>query len=308
MSRRRRAWLAAPVAALLLVSACSAGGDDEADDATTTTAAEGGGGGGEETTTTEAEEETTTTAEVSDDPDQALADAVDATLAAESFVVDSEANLQVGDQEFQITSQGGIDYSGPVADVAIGIDQDGQSGGLEVRSDATNVWVRAEGSAAASFDIPEETPWVEGEASRLTESENFDQADLIGVLLALRAAEGTEAGDTEEIDGVEATQYTTTVDYDAAVEAAGEDADAFENALSLTADGPVSLAIQAWVGDDGIVRRFELEIDAGSAPLGGDYRVELSGVGEEVEAPEPPDDAEVLRGPEAEELLDQLIS
>lgn len=128
--------------------------------------------------------------------------------------------------------------------------------------------------------LPEDVTWVEGDADRLLESETFDQTGLLGVLLALRAAEGTEQAGTVEVDGVEAAEYRTTVDYDEAVGAAGEDADAFEAALSFTAPGSIDLVIDVAVGSDGIIRSFSLEIEASTPQIAGDYTLEITDVGE----------------------------
>jgi hypothetical protein len=293
--RRRTAHLA--LATALVLSACSAGSDSE-----------GGGDKGQGgTTTTEAANDTTTTvAEPADDPDQAVIDAVDATLAVESFRVESDAQLEVGAQEFRLTSSGFVDYADLLADMEITVTGNDQDAAIALLADGTNLWVRADGGA--SVEIPDGKTWLEGEATLLEQSDNFAQVDLIGVLVALRAAAGTEVGDTEEIGGVETTSYLATIDYQDAVDAAGDDAEAFQSALSLSSEEPVALDVQVWIGDDGIIRRFHLEVDAGGAPLGGTYEVELSEVGEEPEAPEAPDAADVLSGPEAEELLSQLIS
>lgn len=301
---RRHAWLAA--AALLLVPACSAdGGGSEGGGGN-------GGGGGTQTTTTTSETtggggETTTTVETSEDPDQAVSDAVDATLATESFTVSSEANLQIAGQDLKLTSDGSIDYAGLVADATIGIDADGKAFEVGIRSDGTMLWVRAEGDDAP-FAVPGGKTWVEGKSSRLEQSDGFAQVDLIGVIVALRAADGTKAGDTEEIDGVSSQQYTTSIDYDEAVAAAGPDEAKFRTALSLESEDPVALDIEVWVGDDGVIRRFQLDIDAGQAPLGGDYRIDLTDVGADVEVPEAPPSEDVLSGAEAEDLLDQIFA
>lgn len=299
---RRRALLAA-AALTLLVPACSADGSDAGSDGPTPTT-EGG-----DTPTTEGGETPTTETEPEPDPDadadDVLIDAVDTTLGTDSFQVDSTAELQVAAQEFGLRSSGQVDYENLVADVELAVEGEGQDADIALRADGTNLWIRAGGNTGV--ELPDGKTWVEGEASRLTDSDNFEPSDLIGVILALRASDGAEAGDTEEIDGVEATSYTVTIDYDEAVEAAGDDAEAFQSALSLTSPDPVALEIEAWVGDDGVIRRFSLEVDAGAAALGGSYEVELSEIGAEVDAPEPPDAAETVTGPEAESILDELV-
>lgn len=301
---RPRPWLLAAV--LLLVPACSAGGGGSDSEG-----GGGGGGGGGQTTTTESgggDTSTTEAQEPSGDADQILADAVDATLGSSSFSVESEANLTVGVQEFRLSTAGAIDYENFVADATIGIEQSGSATEIQLLADGDQLWVRADEIEGITLPDPKKV-WVQGDAALLGESGNFRPADLIGVILALRGAEGAEAGETEEIGGAEATKYTFTIEYDDAVEAAGEDAEDFESALSLTSDGPIELAIEAWIGDDdGVVRRFVLEADAGSVPLGADYVVELDDVGDEVEAPDAPEAATVLTGAKADELLEQIFS
>lgn len=290
MSTRTRSTPIASIAitASLLVAACGVSGSAEQSEAPPT----------EESTTT-------TTAIVDEDPDQALADAVDATLAATAFTIDTEANLVITGQDVQLTAQGPLDYEGPGASVIISVEAPTGDGEIEIRSDGEKVWVRPEGSS--DVGLPDDITWVEGDASRLFESETFEPTGLLGVLIALRAAEDTERLDTVEVDDVEATTYRTTVDYDEAVEAAGDDAEAFEAALSLTAPGSIDLLIDVTVGADGIIRTFSLDIDASTPQIDGDYQVEITDVGEPATAEAPPED-ETLTGPEAEDLLDDLLT
>ncbi|QXC61802.1 hypothetical protein KSP35_02895 [Aquihabitans sp. G128] len=299
----RRPVAVVALAALLSVTACSTsgGGSDAGGDGgkTTTTADDG------KTTTTEGD--TSTTIAPDDDPDQAVADAVNATLDNPRFSVQSEANLTVGAQKFQLTTDGSIDYEGLVADAEITIDGGkGQQGQLKLLADGEKLWINAEGDVGVT--IPDGKSWVEGDADLLTSSDNFAPVDLIGVIVALRGADGTKAEGTKEIDGVETQQYSTTLTYDEAVEGAGADAEAFKSALSLTSEKPVDLNIDVWVGDDGIIRTFQLEVDAPSGvPLGGDYTVELTDVGDDVEVPDAPEASKVLTGAKADALLDKLM-
>lgn len=292
MTRRRTCLLAA---ALLLVSACSASGSDSEG------GSGGGGGGGGGSTTTEADAP-------DGDPDQIVADAADATLAASSFTVESEANLTVGPQRFRLATEGSLDYENLVADATIGIEQAGSATEVSLLADGETLWVKADEIEGVTLPDPEKV-WIEGEATLLDESGSFRPVDLIGVILALRGADGAEAGESEEIDGVSTTKYTFSLDYDEAVEAAGEDEEAFTSALSLRSEDPIELTIDAWIGDDdGILRRFALETDAGSAPLGADYAIELADVGDDVEAPDAPESATILRGEQAADLLEQIFS
>ncbi|CAN5819528.1 hypothetical protein BH23ACT2_BH23ACT2_04470 [soil metagenome] len=287
---RRHPFLAFVSALALLVASC--GVDDSP-------SSDGNGNGG--TTTTSP----TTIAEPPEDPDQFVMDAGEATLMAESFSVESEANLEVAGQQLQLGSSGSVDYAGLLADVDIFVDQQGDLNEVGIRSDGTTLWVRAEGSGAPEF--PDGRTWVEGDTSRIEEGETFGPAGLIGVLLAMRGAEGTEVSDGEELDGVDTRQYAFTITYAEATEAAGDMAEEFGTSLSLTGADDADLNIDVWIGDDGLVRRFELVIDAGGTMISGDYVVELIDVNQEIDTPDAPDEDEVLTGPEAEGILDQLL-
>lgn len=289
----RRSALALVSALALLIAACGVDGSSDSGGS-----GNGNGNGGDDPITT-------TIAEPPEDPDQFVMDAGNATLDATSFSVEGEANLQVVGQMLQLTSSGSVDYENLVADVEITVDEQGSLSEVGVRADGTVVWVRSEGSAAP--EIPDDKTWVEGESSRIAAEESFGPAGLIGVLLAMRGADGTEVTDGEELDGVDTRRYTFTITYAEAVEAAADLAEEFQTSLSLTGADDADLDIEVWIGDDGLVRRFELVIDAGATPISGDYVVELTDVNQDIDAPDAPDEDDVLTGPEAEEILDQLL-
>lgn len=289
----RRLGLLTPIICLLLLAGCGIANGSDADQ--TTTAPTGTAA------------ETTTTLEQSSDPDQAVIDAVDATLGASSFAVQGEANLQIGTQAFKLRTKGPVDYEELVADVEISGGGSGQDAAVKLRADGTDLWVQAEGTAADGVDLPVGKTWIEGDAQRLEKAATFDTAGLVGVVLALRASDGaTEVGSTE-LDGVEVTRYETTVDYDDAVAAAGDDVESFKSALSLTAPDPIALDITVSVGADGIIREFSLEVNSETAGLVGDYSLDLTDVNQPVDKPDAPADDEILRGPEAEKILDDIL-
>lgn len=273
------------LAVMLVGTACGVTGDDDA------------GGGGETTTTTELPEDGADAADL-------LVDAVDVTLDTDRMTIDSEANLGVGPQTLRLAVDGSVDYTALEADVTLTFEQAGETQEIEVRSDGDRAWIRAEGGDAPPF--PDGRTWVVGDAERLTAGDSFAPSGLIGVLLALRATTEAEAGDTEEVDGVETRRYSTSILYEDAVDAAGSDAEAFTSALSLTGSADITLDIDVWIGEDGVVRRFELVVDT-TDPLSGTYDVDITGVGEEVDDVDEPDEDDVVTGTEAEDLLDQLI-
>lgn len=279
---RDTALAATTLAALLALTACSGGGENSGD------AAPGG----------DAEERSG--AEVLDA-------AVDATLGTRAFAVTSSAALNIDGQDISLDVTGRVDYDAVVADFAFSADQEGQLQSIAILADGETAWVSAEGGAVPAF--PDGATYLAGAAADLAEASTFQPAGILGVLFALRAAEDTEPGETEEIDGVETRSYTTTVSYPDAVEAAGAEAESFQSALSLTGQAEqADLDLEVWVGPDDVVRRFELEVDAGDVPVDGSYSIEVSDVGGDIEAPEPPAEDEVSSGPEAEALFAQLLS
>lgn len=296
--RPRPALAALLIPALLLLGCSASGGEDGKDDGPTTTEA-----GGDDPTTTEAPDTT-----LPDDADAALAEAADATLAVESFTISAEAALALGPQQFGYGANGSVSYADPpITALTIDVNQNGQTSEVEQRTDGETIWVRAEGPQAPT--IPDDKTWIAGDASILSESDSLEPIGLVGVVVALRAASDTTAEAGEEIDGVPTTHYTSTISYEEAVEKAGAEEDGFTSALSLTSPEDPILSVEAWVGDDGIVRRLAVVVEEGSNPNAptGTYDLELTDVNQEVSAPEAPAADDTLTGAQAEELLGQLV-
>ena len=235
------------------------------------------------------------------DADQVLEDATDATLASSKFGIEAAASFrsEPGEQTLELTAEGSVDYDATVADVRFGLDQQGQTQSIEILADGETAWVSSQGGAAPTF--PGGATYVAGDAATLADASSFTPESLLGVVFVLRAGDEAEAGDPEEVDGVEASTYSFTVPYDEAVEAAGDGAEAFQSALSLTgAAAQADLVVEVAVGPDDVVRRLDLTIEGGDVPVGGGYELSLSDVGADVEAPEPPAEDDVATGPEAE--------
>lgn len=232
-------------------------------------------------------------------------DSVDATLAVKSMDVDSEAQFQAAGQEFAFGVDGAMDYENLIGDVTMSTEQGGQTQEIQVRSDGEKVWFRVDGPEAAS--IPQGKSWAEGDADTLREHESIEPIGLVGVVVALRGAEEVEVGDSKKIDGVPTRQYTTTVVYSDAVEAAGDERDEFATSFSLSGVDDAELAMEVWIGDDGVIRDFSLDVDAGDKPVDATYDVEISGANHDVDAPEAPPEDDVLTGPEADAWIAQAI-
>lgn len=235
--------------------------------------------------------------------------AVDATLANPRASIESLADLQIAGQQITLETDGRVDYDAVVVDSTLQVTQSGSSQRVEILADGETFWVAAEGAQVPPF--PDGATYLAGDVERLAEAETFTQDSLVGIVLVLRSGADADAeeGDTEEIDGVETRSFTYTVPYTDALEAAGDDAEALRSALSLTGDAEqADLEVEVAVGSDDVVRRLEVEIDGGTVPVSGTYDLALSDVGAEVEPPEAPADDEVARGPQADALLDQLIT
>lgn len=300
--RRTTTRLPALALALTLLAAGCGGGDDSG----------GGDAGGETTeassdtpspeTPSETEDETG-----SEDADAALEAATDATLASERFGIEYAASLEFGEQTLDLTAEGSVDYGATIADVRLGVEQQGQSQAIEILADGETAWVASQGASAPQ--LPGGATYVSGPATTLAEATTFTPEGILGVVLVLRSGDDAEVGDTEEVDGVEATTYSFTVPYEDAVAAAGPDAQAFQTALSLTgAAAQADLVVEVAVGDDDVVRTLDLTIDGGDVPVGGSYDLTLSEVGAEVAPPEAPAEDDVATGPEAQAIFEQLLT
>lgn len=242
-----------------------------------------------------------------EDPAAFVRDSVEATLATTSFVVDSELALSVDAMSMSLTATGPVDYEALIADVELVVDNDGSTGGIAIRSDGESLWVGADGTGVPP--MPGGNDWVEGEASLLGSADSFSPEGLLGTIYALRAATDAEVVGEEEIDGVSTTQISTSFTYGEAVEAAGPDEEAFTTAFSLRGFDHAVIEVEAWIGDDGIIRRLTYSLDESDpAVLNGSYELDLTDVGENLDAPDAPDSSDVTTGPEAEAWLEANLS
>ena len=168
-------------------------------------------------------------------------------------------------------------------------------------ADGEDLWV-----ATTDVTPPNGAEWLQGEADQLRTSD-FQPIGLIGTIVLLRAAQDTTLeNESDSIGGVESQAYRTTMTYDEAVDAAGDDAEAFQSAFSIDYSEPVELDVTVWIDDDGIVRQMYVEIDpADDTPVDGTYDLTLD-VPDAIEPPEAPDPETVATGPEAERMLEDI--
>lgn len=299
MSRHDLARALVPtLIAALAAASCSVSGDAAPGSSTTSAV---------DSTTTEAPGSSTTTTEPeveSGDADEILHDAVDITLDLDRFAATSAADLRAEDDQVLLELDGSADYADMIADVDISVSAPTGDQRIRLLADGESMWIAPE---MPDVTVPGGRTWLRGSAELLVDGDGYAPEGLLGTIIMLRASDGATVEDEGvEIDGVATTEYAVTMTYDDAVDAAGDDVAAFQNALNLTFPQPVDLDVRAWVDEDGVLRRMQVEIDPDDdTPLGGTYDLDLEPL-DEVEAPEPPDDADVATGPEALELLETL--
>lgn len=243
------------------------------------------------------------------EPSQALQDAVDATIELQAFAIDSDLDLEIAGRELAIGVEGRVDYESPIADIELVVSQDGSASVARVLADGESLWVSIEGAQAPSF--PDGATWLQGAAARLSGSTSFTPDGVLGALLVLRGAQDVEEAGTDEIDGVEVTRYTSTFAYeDASAAVSGGEAETLRSSFALTGDAAaLELQVEAAVGEDGVLREVRVEVvQDDDVPASGGYDLELSDVGGEIAPPERPDESDVASGPDAEALLDQIIT
>lgn len=232
-------------------------------------------------------------------------DSVDATLAVNSFVIDSETEMSILIQDLRLHAEGSFDYAGTVGDITFEVEQQGSVHTVSVLADGDDAWVRHDGDRVPP--VPDGKEWVETSKAPF-EAGDDQQAGTLGPVLLLLAAEEVTEGETDERDGVVVREFTTTVAYADAIDAAGDRADELRSSFGLTGDAEeTELELTAWVGDDDIIRDFEVEaLDGGAMPVEASVDLELREVNQPVDVPDVPDPDTVLTGPQAEEYLGQF--
>lgn len=292
---RRLAPLLVPF--LLLLAACGVEAGDEVASGGTGTTTQGSPPGDAEAGAEAPGERT--------EADRVLSDAADATTGLDAFRSEATASLQIMGQDLELHGSGAMDFAELVGSFRTSVTTPSDEIDVEVRSDGATMWLKPKGSA---IELPRGKAWVATTPEWLDDDHSLGAPSLLGVSLALKGSAGAIEGETKEIDGVEATEYTTTIGYDDVLAALGPDAPTFRRALSLEAPEPPDLDITVWIGSDGIVRDLHLVIVSdGAFAIGGTYDLSVRDVGEPVAEPDAPPADEVLTGPEAERIVQQLL-
>jgi hypothetical protein len=257
---------------------------------------------------------------------RSLAQAARSTEQAGSYRFDLSMTMSLPgqQQEIEITAEGAVDEAGRQAAMTMDFgslaDAFGGFGGLseeglemELRFDWPVMYMRMPFLAGK---LPDGKEWVSVDIDAFAKQQgvqlpgvgSFGQSDPSAFLDFLKAANGDlRRLGTEKIDGVRTTHYLAKIDL-------GELAKtlpaaqrkqlkpALDQLEQLTGNGTVAPLVDAWVGDDRMLRRFAMtfSVPAGgqSFDLGLTMNLRDFGADVDVEAPDPADvaDAAALPG------------
>jgi hypothetical protein len=138
--------------------------------------------------------------------------------------------------------------------------------------------------------LPQGKAWVKVDLRRAAKAKGLDLGQLLQagqsspaeLLAALVHSQGSKKLGTESVGGVETTHYRVTLDPRDSLlrNVHGEVRQKLERALeeAKLRDLPVDV----WVGDDGLVRRLQVELPRVPGVQGGTFTEDLTGYGEPV--------------------------
>lgn len=252
---------------------------------------------------------------------RSLAQAAKHTERAGSYRFDLSLRMTLPGQQqaFEITADGAVDEAGrraamtmdfgSLADLFGGLG--GQVSGDDLRMELRFAWpVMYFRMPFLSDKLPSGKEWVSLDLQKFASQQglqlpgvgSFGQSDPSAFLDFLKAANGDlrKLG-TEKIDGVRTTHYLAKIDLGELTKTLpAKQRQQLEPALDqlakLTGNGAVAPLVDAWVGDDALLRRFEITFSVPSAAQSMDLalRMNLRDFGEQVDvaAPDPADVAD----------------
>ncbi len=153
--------------------------------------------------------------------------------------------------------------------------------------------------------LPKGKTWVRVDVAEATRAKSTNLAQMLQanqsspaqMLAALVHSKSSQNLGNETVGGVETTHYRATVDPKEALLAQAKGAVAAQLEEALAKAKIEQLSVDVWIGDDGLVRRLEVElpkISGERAGFGGSKFTEtLSGYGEDVQVELPATDAVV---------------
>jgi hypothetical protein len=143
--------------------------------------------------------------------------------------------------------------------------------------------------------LPSGKSWVRVDLEQVGEGLGVDLDKLLSqssqnpaqMLDLLRASGDVQEVGTDTVDGVSTTEYKGSIDLTQAAKLEGLS----RQAQQLIDDGaPSSIPVEAWIGDDGLVRKLELTEDTTNdgRPVSADITIAISDYGTDVSVTAPP--------------------
>jgi LppX_LprAFG lipoprotein len=227
-------------------------------------------------------------AQPSDDPQRVDAGAADELRSAPDAIAEAEtARLEMtaevvgpDGEPFTISSSGAFDRAAEQLSIALEPGGPLELGPMQLVVDGDDAYV-------GTSLLREELTWYSVPADQLQASTGdlFDRTtqDPTSVLEVLRGVSDdvTTVG-TEEVRGEGTTHYTATVDVAEALAAATpESRDALGAQVDDLLGGLESIPVDVWVGDDGLVHRFQVAVEGQGAEA--TLTLELFDHGDDVE-------------------------
>jgi hypothetical protein len=214
-------------------------------------------------------------------PGEPLARAAENVRAAETASISFSSTMalpqEAGGGELTASGEGAIDYgenrgrltmsfegTGPASEMAE------MMGEIESLYDGTVVYMRWPMMAQM---LPEQTEWLKMDLAEIGEEMGIDFGQLMQMgqndpfqgVEFLRGAEDVEEVGTEDIDGVQTTHYTATIDFERlAEELEGDQGEIVRNMIAETDIDDISADV--WIDGDELIRRVRYEFDAPPVP------------------------------------------
>lgn len=252
---------------------------------------------------------------------RSLAQAAKSTEQAGSYRFDLSMKMTLPGQQqaFEITADGAVDEAGrraamtmdfgSLADLfgGFGAQVSGDDMRMELRFDWPVMYLRM---PFLTDRLPSGKEWVSLDLEQFAKQQgvqlpgvgSFGQSDPSAFLDFLKAAnDDLRTLGTEKIDGVRTTHYLGKIDLGElakTIPAAQRKQlqPALDQLAKLTGNGAVAPLVDAWVGDDALLRRFEITFSAPSGAQSFDLALTMNlhdfGASVDVAAPNPADVAD----------------
>lgn len=223
--------------------------------------------------------------------DDNVGEAKDVELTKDNFAEEiSKAQLDAGSAHMKIdmdaagqaiTMDGDFVVAEDPADVALSMSMDAAGQSMDMRMVDQVIYINMgelSQNKFAKIDTTDTSNPVGEQMNQMMEQSN-PAAQVEAINEAMTDFEDT--GETEDIDGVEATKYVITTDAKKVLESQGQDA-------SQMAGIPDTIEYSMWVGEDHLPRRMEMDLAVSGQETS--TTIEMTKWGEDVKIEAPSDD------------------